>query len=429
MQQSNNIANLINYLKGKLSKEERYSVEKQMNNDPFLSDAMDGFAKHTADGIESDLAELQSKLEKRSSEPKTFILKPIFRVAASVVLLVSIGAILYILSKPNLPFEEIAEFKIEEETNEIAENESKLETITAIEETTPTIVTTEKNNISSEPAIAPINKSMVVNSELQAEPEIVSSNEQIAYTSNENNKSEKTQIARQKESEIREDNTTIAGIMELQSEEAEEGLVTVSGKAIDMETFEVLPGVTVMAQATSKGVITDIDGNFSIQTTPNDTITITSIGYLAENISVDKLIDQDEPVALKQDEAQMDEVVVVGYGAAKKSARAESGRSRKLENTIQNEITTPPQPAIGFDAFHAYILKNKQINLNNSVSIELHFSVNNKGRISAIEVPDANTDATHKKEAIRLLKEGPEWNPAFEAGIPTEQITSIIIEL
>lgn len=80
---------------------------------------------------------------------------------------------------------------------------------------------------------------------------------------------------------------------------------------------EPLPGVNVVRKRTTSGSISDINGNFSIKVSEKNPILIFSyIGYLTQEITVgDKDLIH---VKLKEDTQDLEEVVVIGYGTAKK---------------------------------------------------------------------------------------------------------------
>lgn len=75
-------------------------------------------------------------------------------------------------------------------------------------------------------------------------------------------------------------------------------------------------GANVLEKGTTNGVITDIDGNFTLDVQPGATLVISFIGYTPQEIVVG---DQTTiKVQLKEDTEVLDEVVVVGYGVQKK---------------------------------------------------------------------------------------------------------------
>ena len=75
-------------------------------------------------------------------------------------------------------------------------------------------------------------------------------------------------------------------------------------------------GANVLIKGTTKGVITDIDGNFSLEVEPGATLVISFIGYTSKEIVVGA--EDHYEVSLAEDTEMLDEVVVVGYGVQKK---------------------------------------------------------------------------------------------------------------
>jgi TonB-linked SusC/RagA family outer membrane protein len=91
----------------------------------------------------------------------------------------------------------------------------------------------------------------------------------------------------------------------------------ISGRVTDASTGESIPGVNVVIQGTSTGVITDSDGKYTIEIPRADAILLFSyVGYNSETIKCTGLNTVD--VALVPDIKSLDEVVVIGYGTAKK---------------------------------------------------------------------------------------------------------------
>ena len=76
-----------------------------------------------------------------------------------------------------------------------------------------------------------------------------------------------------------------------------------------------LPGVNVLVKGTSTGTVTDFDGNYTITANSGTTLVFSFIGYLTQEIVVSGATLN---VTLEEDAAQLDEVVVVGYGSTTK---------------------------------------------------------------------------------------------------------------
>ena len=92
---------------------------------------------------------------------------------------------------------------------------------------------------------------------------------------------------------------------------------TVSGTVLD-KTGESVIGASVVVKGTTNGTITDFDGKFTLQNVPdNGTIQVSFVGYKTVDIQVKG--QSTVKIILEEDTETLDEVVVVGYGTAKKS--------------------------------------------------------------------------------------------------------------
>jgi len=93
----------------------------------------------------------------------------------------------------------------------------------------------------------------------------------------------------------------------------------VKGTVKDATTGDALIGVTVVVKGTTTGQITDINGKFSIEIpSRNSTLSISSIGYTAQEVAVTAGIDLN--ISLEVEVKQISEVIIVGYGQQKKES-------------------------------------------------------------------------------------------------------------
>ena len=92
---------------------------------------------------------------------------------------------------------------------------------------------------------------------------------------------------------------------------------TARGIIVD-QNGEPIIGATILEKGTTNGTITDIEGNFSLRVSSSKAILVVSyLGYKSVELSAsDKKLNE---IVLKEDTEMLDEVVVVGYGAVKKS--------------------------------------------------------------------------------------------------------------
>jgi TonB-dependent starch-binding outer membrane protein SusC len=92
---------------------------------------------------------------------------------------------------------------------------------------------------------------------------------------------------------------------------------TVTGTVIDSKTSEAMPGVSVLISGTTRGVVTDIDGKFSIEALTTDVLIFSFVGYITEEFLVGS--NTRIQIELNPDVIDLSEVVVIGYGTQKKS--------------------------------------------------------------------------------------------------------------
>ena len=117
--------------------------------------------------------------------------------------------------------------------------------------------------------------------------------------------------------------------------------VQIKGKVTDMFGDPVI-GATVMEDGTQNGTITDLDGNFILNTaSANVTITVSYVGYMSQTVKAQP--GKSLSVILKEDTKTLDEIVVVGFGTQKKvnltgsvsTVNAEDLLSRPVSNVSQ----------------------------------------------------------------------------------------------
>lgn len=83
------------------------------------------------------------------------------------------------------------------------------------------------------------------------------------------------------------------------------------------EQGEPIIGANVVVKGTSKGTVTDLNGEYSIEANGKSILLISYIGYLSEEVAVGN--NKTLNIQLKEDAQKLDEVVVIGYGTQKRS--------------------------------------------------------------------------------------------------------------
>ena len=115
---------------------------------------------------------------------------------------------------------------------------------------------------------------------------------------------------------------------------------SVSGKVTD-QSGEPLVGVNVLVKGTTNGTMTDLDGNYSLSNLKQGAVLVfSSIGYATQEVTAGS--QRTVNVQLKDDAAFLDEVVVVGYGTARK--KDVSGAIASVNYGNDSNVSSLPNP-------------------------------------------------------------------------------------
>ena len=114
---------------------------------------------------------------------------------------------------------------------------------------------------------------------------------------------------------------------------------TIKGKITDKETGDGLPGVNVVVKGTSSGTTTDGEGSYTLSVPDNATLVFSFVGYISQEVVVGNRTSLD--ISLAPDSKALSEVVVIGYGTAKKSDLTGSVGSVKEE-----QLRERPAPSL-----------------------------------------------------------------------------------
>jgi TonB-linked SusC/RagA family outer membrane protein len=125
----------------------------------------------------------------------------------------------------------------------------------------------------------------------------------------------------------------------------EDQQVVVTGKVMDSQTGEAMPGVNIVVKGTSFGAMTDGDGNYSISIPDREaTLVFTFIGYIPQEVALSGQTTLD--ISMLSDVAQLSEVVVVGYGTVKKVNLTGAVSTVKFDEAIANRPITDASQAL-----------------------------------------------------------------------------------
>ncbi|UEG53527.1 carboxypeptidase-like regulatory domain-containing protein [Mucilaginibacter daejeonensis] len=421
------------YLNGELDARAMHELERQALDDPFLADALEGYGQAGKDQ-QPALNDLQSRLQQRiKPEKKRVVLWPRLAVAASVLVFVSVGAwwlLNYrpVANKPGLPAQDSTGVNALATPPQLPAPKPVVpDTLSAKDQlpkvaVTRTPFTTERGNSTlrtDAPVMAESNASPVVESDEKA---ITADSTLLASVPQRSN----TLVRMRGVSTLGHNKTTADGLKDSsmlsragynslvaekrtgalpsQLHEALTGRVAgmqvnttgrkptdsvkmIMGQVVALNDGKPVPGARITAQGNvSSAAYSDMNGYFKIPAKMNDEIQVNYLGYESQTL---KVHDADPvKIALKDDHRSLSDVVVVGYGGAKKIKQPKEAH-----------------PFNGWDAFRNYLKKGAT---GFTGTVKLSFVVNTNGTLSDIKVikgVDAETD----QKAIALIQNGPRW--------------------
>lgn len=124
---------------------------------------------------------------------------------------------------------------------------------------------------------------------------------------------------------VKEDRITEESVDVVQSVD-----VLITGIVKD-ENGEPIPGATILIEGTNSGTATDIDGNFRVDAQEGAVLLISFIGYQSQRVTVGN--QSNISIVLMEDQSSLDEVVVVGYGTARRKDISGAIGTVKLEDS------------------------------------------------------------------------------------------------
>lgn len=182
----------------------------------------------------------------------------------------------------------------------------------------------------------------------------------------------------------------------------------VSGTVSDTDGT-ALPGVNIYIVNKNNGVVTDFDGKYSINAEEGDTLAFSYIGFVSNDLVLNS--NKHVDVHLTEDQSQLDEVVVIGYGVQKKmeiTGAITSIKSESVEDALNNSMISSLQGRVTGVA-----VQNASVQPGSSPSIKIR-GLNTLNSSEALYVVDGvpysgeeyKSIATEAISSIQVLKNG-----------------------
>ena len=185
----------------------------------------------------------------------------------------------------------------------------------------------------------------------------------------------------------------------------------VSGQVTDANTGEALPGVNIMIQGAMTGTVTDFDGQYSLTVDDPDAVLVYSfVGYVTRRVAAGGL--QTINIELSPDLAELDEVVVVGYGTQRRREVTSSIATVREEDFNRGAVTQSPLQLIQGKIAGLAISRSRGGDPTAGVQFQLRGVSTVRGDASPLVIIDGvpggniNTLAPEDIESIDVLRDG-----------------------
>lgn len=431
------------YLNGELDTKAMHQLERRAQDDPFLMDALEGYASAKADQ-QNQLDELSARLKSRM-EPKKGRVFP-FRflsIAASVLVFCTAGVWWYYsnnsssrkekvlatnfdLQKPAGAPADVAKAPVappikpaeKDKTASISKKpthtmRSTVAADEAVAKKPPTLqelvvkptVAGSKTGNNAPADSTPVDEMIVM--EYKAKKNADTSSfvrKSLLVTSADKNLTVQQLPAKAPGVTIHNNNAREADLNKLAGSGGVTGGLAMSqllnnqsiqGRVIAQDDGLPIQGASVKVAGTNKVTKTDAEGRFQLKAdSSRNKLVIAGAGYQTRQVSANNR-DSVKNIALAPSSSSLSEVVVTGYTSQNKE-------------TDEQATVVNAHPKNGWSEFKKYLKANAVSPDHKNGVVKLSFIVGSDGLITAITVIKGISPATDKKSAA-LIKEGPQW--------------------
>ncbi|MBO3700548.1 energy transducer TonB [Roseivirga sp. E12] len=438
------------YRSGELTAEQKHQVEVLMLENPLYAEGMEGVESIGLADLSTDLDELTARLDQATDSKVSPFWTLYRRVAAIALLLITSLGLFYLLNDQSpLPTQELSDAKkpttetpkdssannkIEPSVETKSTPEAEIVQETEIESVKDQIQTTKRVTrdpiAENEPeGLKPFSSEAPKEVEIQAAApreitlpmrtfdksldSVVEVN--LTWKDQRSIKQEVLSLSENASKRKLDDSALRNSFAPQNTPEALENL-TISGKVTGSDDGLPLPQVSVFVKGTIlHGIGTTQEGTYGLDSIrPGSTIVFRYLGYITQEVKLDTSAVLN--IQLVPDATSLGEVVVTGIG---------------LNDEEEEDVSTfaIAKPEGGYPNFNRYLRRNlkypetaKEQKVRGRVTLE--FDVSATGDLSNFKIIKGLGFGCDK-EAIRLVKEGPKWNPRTE-GVDKRPVSSTV---
>ncbi|WP_266368913.1 TonB family protein [Tellurirhabdus rosea] len=404
---------LRRYRAGLLDAAERHRVERLLLREPLYDEALDGFEALAQAGrpVNPALADLRQRLHRRVAQPtKERRLLPVWwAMAASVCLL--IGVYFFLYQKPDASQNQARQHEPRPERAPVSPAPSAGPPPEIARQADPDQPRAKRSR--QRPARFSAERIARNEAPPAGYPRADAATPSAAPTRPDSGMRDAVVIADSPQKEAR--SAAPNALMPQKAPLAARKLAppaagrALQGRIVDGQTGQPLAGVVVTLPDKRRGTVTDADGRFQLpdSLTAGTQLTAGILGFETKSFTPADLRAGD--VALQPSVQSLNEVVVTGYGTQARKA-------------ITGAVTRTTSPASQPEEFRQFVRQHKKMPASAteagiSGTVRLRFRVRKDGRIGRIRVI-SGLGYGCDEEAVRLLREGPRWQPASRKSRP-----------
>jgi len=354
---------LLRYVQGEMSDEDRHALEREIQKDLFVSEALDGLTSQRIEEVRADLDKIEGQINRRVSGRNRAVW---IRIAASVAILLTIGTLYFTV------FTDIIN-----RTDRMAVETESAEEI--------------REKTDSDKPLPPPEAEDATETEGQVQGEIL----QEEAVEKKVSEPRTSPAAGMTDKDVEMKSETIGQTEDVLAEELLVDEVLLDGEARTEDTVLFMEGEVMADQA-------------EIVVAPENEQEILSEEYAMETTAV-------QPGVSTSRMARPTSGASAPATSSKKLAGSDPGLADISAVILTDSISTNPVGSM--DSFRRYIKENLvfpvEESINAQANVILSFTVGLSGRPGDIELIESTGDA-FSREAVRLLQEGPDWASSQE---------------
>lgn len=418
------------YLNRQMPAREMHALEKAALDDPFLAEAIEGYVNTPPASVANDIAAMVKELEKKTGTKVVGMnfKRTAWSAAAAVIILLGTATTWFWL-RPSTE-NSIVQHKEEKSLPAVAPpvQQDNLKTVTDTArasklsvEKEPVVVSSPERKKADAPLVLKEQQSEAANpvqKDNAGEKQGFAKNKTQAALEDkvpglQSRKPENLPVTQQRKTESKQGDVVVATqqVEDMKSVTGYFAPYIFSGTIKDNNN-KPLPFVNISIANTPASTYSDAQGNFRLTSADSQLVVhLKSVGFEEKEIALSSA----KPVnaiQLQPNANALDEVVVVGYGSQKKRTITGSKEMKKQESDKEEE-EPEAEPKDGWAAYDAYMMNNTKPPFSNpgsslKGSVELSFTVSKYGMLTDFRIERSSCTLCNN-EAIRLIKEGPQW--------------------